>query len=125
MPDGESSTAVVWDIVLETESEAEKLFRVAKTLATAMNAMDRDQGNHRRCARHFGFLPQNPLREPEDKVFSGSHETRILSGGAALIRASYFPAKTSRLPMIPVGQRAKPLLNLETLAWLPDERPQA
>ena len=57
VPDGESSTAVVWDIVLETESEAEKLFRVAKTLATAMNAMDRDQGKPSTMRTAFRVSP--------------------------------------------------------------------
>jgi hypothetical protein len=44
VPDGEASTAVLWDIELEDAAAGDRLLDAAQSLAEAMNAMDRENG---------------------------------------------------------------------------------
>jgi hypothetical protein len=44
VPDGEASTAVVWDIELDEAAAADRLIEAAQSLAEAMNAMDKERG---------------------------------------------------------------------------------
>jgi len=45
VPDGEASTALVWDIELDEEAATDRLFEAAGRLAEAMNALEAENGD--------------------------------------------------------------------------------